>query len=157
MSTKNRFFPLALLAGLLAAPAALADRDHDRDDDDRRRDRRHRSEVHVHNHGCDHGPGPMPGARRGYGRYELQPVSVWVPGYREEVWVPEVCSYHPRRHRTRCEGGYYDRRWVDGHYEERQQWVWVSAPHPHHAPASYPVPPPPPASPGWSVRVGVHM
>ena len=72
---------------------------------------------------------PAPPLHR-HGRYEMRTVQTWVPGYSERVWVPEDCRYHPRRNRTRCRGGYYSEQWVEGHYEQRPEWVWVAPPAP---------------------------
>jgi hypothetical protein len=147
MNATRRLFSFALLTSCLVAPTALA---RDRDDDRRERREYHERREHRHHEGCYHGPGERPAPRRANGRYELQTVSVWVPGYHEEVWVPEVCKSKPHRNVARCRGGYYDRQWVEGHYAQRQQWVWVAAP----APVVYP---PPPPRPGWNVRVSASF
>lgn len=81
-------------------------------------------QVHVHTGACRHGPQPTPPQQQ-QGRYELRTVQQWVPGRYEQVWVPEQCHYKPRRGVTKCRGGYYDQRWVEGHYENVEQWVWV--------------------------------
>lgn len=103
--------------------------------DDRRDDRNHGGgngyvEVHVHGASCHHGPAPRP-PPQARGRYELQTVNRYVDGRYERVWVPEVCKerHHRRGHVTKCKGGYYDQRWVPGHYEPVQEWVWVSYGH----------------------------
>jgi hypothetical protein len=69
-------------------------------------------------------PQPAP-PRNQQGRYELKLVQQWVAGRYEQVWVPEQCSYKPYRRAQQCRPGYYDRRWVAGHYETVEQWVWV--------------------------------
>lgn len=78
-----------------------------------------------------------PGHRRRGGRYEQRPVQRWVEGRYQQVWVPEQCTTYSRgqggwkhngwRHggRTVCRPGYYDQRWVPGHYQTVMQWVWV--------------------------------
>jgi hypothetical protein len=70
------------------------------------------------------------------GRYELRPVSRFVPGFEERVWVPEQCfekRKHHHRRRIDCRGGYYETRVSPGHYEQVQEWVWVAYP-PRRAP-----------------------
>jgi hypothetical protein len=74
-----------------------------------------------------HRPQPAPPAHQ-QGRYELQSVKTWVPGYTEKVWVRRECQPLPRHRGERCEGGYYQQRQVPGHYETVQEWVWVPAP-----------------------------
>jgi hypothetical protein len=54
-------------------------------------------------------------------------VNKWVPGRYEQVWVEQNCKYKPRRNVTKCYGGYYDQRWVEGYYQTVQEWVWVPA------------------------------
>jgi hypothetical protein len=100
-------------------------------------------QVHVHTGACRHGPRPTPPQHQ-QGRYELRTVQQWVAGRYEQVWVPEQCHYKPRRGVTKCRGGYYDQRWVDGHYQNVEQWVWVpsrwhrnSGPEWNSSPASY--------------------
>ncbi|MBF5046095.1 hypothetical protein FGE12_27015 [Aggregicoccus sp. 17bor-14] len=138
---------LTLLVGtvLFGAGAALAD-DHgasrggDRDEgrrewrdrrDDRRDDRRGPGaviNVRVGGGVVYHRP-PEP-APRPDGRYELRTTQRWVSGYEERVWVPEVCTTEQHHHmrRTTCRDGYYDTRYVDGHYEPAEEWVWVPYP-----------------------------
>ncbi|WP_240360155.1 hypothetical protein [Pyxidicoccus caerfyrddinensis] len=111
------------------------DRRNDRHDDrrdNRYDDRNHGGgngyvEVHVHGSACHHGPAPMP-PPQARGRYELQTVNRYVDGRNDRVWVPEVCKerYTRRGHVTKCTGGFYENRWVPGHYEAVQEWVWVS-------------------------------
>lgn len=90
-----------------------------------------------------HGPQPTP-PRNQQGRYELRTVRQWVPGRYEQVWVPQRCNYKPRRGVTKCRDGHYDQRWVEGHYQNVEQWVWVpsrwhrnSGPEWSTSPASY--------------------
>jgi hypothetical protein len=80
--------------------------------------------VHVHTSRCNHTPQPAPPQNQ-HGRYELKLVQKWVPGYYQQVWVPEDCKYHPRRNVKKCRGGYYEQQWVPGRYETVEQWVWV--------------------------------
>lgn len=100
-------------------------------------------QVHVHSGACRHGPQPTPPQNQN-GRYELRLVQQWVPGRYEQVWVPEQCNYKPRRGVKKCRAGYYDQRWVEGHYETAEQWVWVPSRRHHRSsgpewstPASY--------------------
>jgi len=100
-------------------------------------------QVHVHTGACRHGPQPTPPQHQ-QGRYELRTVQQWVPGRYEQVWVPQQCNYKPRRGVTKCRGGYYDQRWVEGRYQAVEQWVWVpsrwhrnSGPEWQSSPASY--------------------
>ena len=79
---------------------------------------------HVHSSDCRHGTQPAPPQNQ-QGRYELRQVQQWVPGRYEQVWVPQDCRYKPRWGTTKCRGGYYDQRWVEGHYQVAEQWVWV--------------------------------
>lgn len=82
--------------------------------------------LHVHFPGCEHQatPGGVPSTP---GRYELQTVERWVPGYYTSNWIPGVC--HTSRHGRlkHCRSGRYERRWVPGHVEASQEWVWVPA------------------------------
>jgi hypothetical protein len=87
---------------------------------------------------------PPPAPRNQQGRYELRTVQQWVPGRYEQVWVPQQCNYKPRWGTTKCRGGYYDQRWVEGRYQNVEQWVWVpsrwhrsSGPEWNSSPASY--------------------
>ncbi|PTL83081.1 hypothetical protein [Vitiosangium sp. GDMCC 1.1324] len=135
MALQHGIFTLALSALLLAPVAAKAD--------DLRWGGRHdaspvgvdvRGGQYTHNGGRYHPAPTPPPARpsrgRGQdGRYEFQTVQKWVPGHYEQVWVEQNCRYKPRRHETRCSGGYYDQRWVEGYYQPVQEWVWVPAPH----------------------------
>lgn len=135
MALQHGLFTLALSALLLAPAAAKAD--------DLRWGGRHdaspvggdfRPGQHIHTGGCYHPAPTPPPARpsrgpREDGRYELQTVQKWVPGHYEQVWVEQTCRYKPHRHETRCRGGYYDQRWVEGYYQPVQEWVWVPAPH----------------------------
>ena len=120
---------LVLVGAALLSPfaARAGDDDHRRHAGWEKRERR--VEVHVHAPGCGHHgpPAPPPGRASAAGRYELQPVQRWVPGYHEKVWVPEVCQEKRRPHRRKlvCEGGYYQERWVEGRHETVQEWVWV--------------------------------
>jgi hypothetical protein len=98
--------------------------DRERDDRERRHHRPGRVEVHVHSGNCYHAPQPPPPQYQ-QGRYELKLVQKWVPGYYQQVWVPEECKYKPRRHVTKCRGGYYDQQWVPGRYETVEEWVWI--------------------------------
>lgn len=88
-----------------------------------------RIEVSTHKH---YAPPPPPPHRPSPGRYELKTVQKWVPGFYRQVWVAEHNHHahrgHPHRHDKNCNGGYYTRQWVEGHYETAQQWVWVPAP-----------------------------
>ncbi len=113
------------------------------DNDDSRRYGRAPIQVHVHTGACRHGEQPRPPQNQ-QGRYELKIVQQWVPGRYEQVWVPEQCHYKPRRGVTKCRGGYYEQRWVEGRYENVEQWVWVPSRWQHRAsgpewaaPASY--------------------
>jgi hypothetical protein len=84
-----------------------------------------------------HGPRPTP-PRNQQGSYELRNVQQWVAGRYEQVWVPQDCRSHGRSGRSKCTGGYYDQRWVEGHYETVQQWVWVPSRGQHQAsPVTY--------------------
>ena len=73
-----------------------------------------------------HTPQP-PAPQHQHGRYELKYVQQWVPGRYDQVWVPQDCNYRPRWGSQNCTGGYYNKQWVDGHYETVEQWVWVRA------------------------------
>ena len=117
MDFKKTLLPVALLA-TLAPLAAFAD--HDRDFD---RDRpsyeegreRYRSEGAWRNDG-------------NAGRYEVRTVQQWVPGRYEQIWVGQQCWTHPSRWRgevVRCRPGFYDNRWMPGHYQMVQTQVWV--------------------------------
>lgn len=99
------------------------DQNHRYDDDEYNRQYGH-GQGHVHGSQCNHGPQPTPPRNR-HGRYELQQVQKFVPGRYEQVWVPQECRYKPRRGVTKCRGGFYEQRWVPGHYETVEQWVWV--------------------------------
>lgn len=121
---------------LFGAGAASADdwaeqRRGEHRDDDRRDGRPSLVSVHVHGPGCHHGPAPAP---RPDGRYELRTTQRWVSGYQDRVWVPEVCRTKEKRHmrKTVCRGGYYETRYVEGHYEPVEEWVWVANPPRHH-------------------------
>jgi hypothetical protein len=85
-------------------------------------------DSHVHGHDCRHDAPPPPVARGRYqqGRYELRSVPRWVEGRFDRIWVPQTCHQN-RWGRTKCRGGYYDSRWVPGHYQHAQEWVWVPA------------------------------
>jgi hypothetical protein len=89
-------------------------------------DREYGRPVYGHTHGsdCYHGAQPV-APQNQQGRYELRLVQQWVPGRYEQVWVPQDCRYKPRWGTTKCRGGYYDQRWVEGHYQTAEQWVWV--------------------------------
>ena len=138
MKLQTGILSLLLGAVLFSAGAASADDRRDGRRDDHRRDGRPPLiSVHVHGAGCHHDPEPV--SRPG-GRYELRTVQNWVPGHHERVWVPEQCETRYKRHsrRTVCRDGYYDERWVEGYYQQADQWVWVPAPerpHRHHGPA----------------------
>jgi hypothetical protein len=110
-----------------------SERRDDRRDDDRRGGSPSLISVHVHGPSCHHAPAPAP---RPDGRYELRTTQRWVSGYQDRVWVPEVCHTKEKRHsrKTVCRGGYYDTRYVEGHYEPVEEWVWVANPprHEHH-------------------------
>lgn len=124
MNTKPALLSLVLGAALLVPAAARADDDRD---EWRRRDAR--VSVHVHTRDCNDAPRPPAGdPQYASGHYELRTVNQWVPGYSERVWVEGSCRTKHKRHGsvTRCRDGYYDERWVDGHYEQRQDWVWVA-------------------------------
>lgn len=87
-------------------------------------------QLHVHNSDCHHGnlpPAPPSGVPQASGRYELQTVSNWLPGYYEQVRVPGQCFTNQQRHhgKTVCTSDRYENRWVEGRYEQVQQWVWV--------------------------------
>ena len=103
--------------------------------------------IHIHTSNCRHTPEPV--ARpQDQGRYELQTVKRWVPGYEERVWVAEQCTttteYKNKKNNgkgkkkghskqttkttTVCEPGHYETRQVAGYYVNEEQWVWVSAP-----------------------------
>jgi hypothetical protein len=137
LQLQHGLFTLALSVLLLAPVAARAD--------DSRWGGQHEAtpvgqdshaEQHFHTGGCYH-PAPTPPPAqpprsewpRQSGRYELQTVNKWVPGRYEQVWVEQSCKYKPRRNVTKCHGGYYDQRWVDGYYQTVQEWVWVPARH----------------------------
>lgn len=66
-----------------------------------------------------------PAPRNQQGRYELKRVQQFIPGRYEQVWVKQECRFI-RRGDT-CPAGYYDQKWVPGHYETVEQWVWVPA------------------------------
>jgi hypothetical protein len=102
--------------------------DRDRDERERHYQRPGRIEVHVHTAYCNHTPQPPPPQYQ-QGRYELRYEQQWVPGYYQQVWVPEECKYKPRRGMTKCRGGYYDQQWVPGRYETVEKWVWVPSHH----------------------------
>ena len=132
MNLKSGILSLLFGAVLFSAGAANAgDRRDHRRDDDRRGGRPSLISVHVHGPGCHHAPEPV--SRPG-GRYELRTVQNWVPGHHERVWVPEVCHTKHRKHsrKTVCRDGYYDERWVEGYYQQAEEWVWVPAPQPPH-------------------------
>lgn len=94
--------------------------------------------VHVHGSGCHHDddlpPAPPSGVPQQSGRYELRAVSQWVPGYYEQVFVPGQCYTKQKKWRTRtvCTEGHYEDRWVEGRYEQTQQWVWVEDARPQY-------------------------
>jgi hypothetical protein len=128
MTLQNGLFTLALSALLLAPAAARAD--------DFRGGQHDASPVGTsvrYGHtGGDYRPAPPPPPQpprsrgpRDSGRYELRTVQKWVPGHYEKVWVEETCKYKPRRDRVKCEGGYYEQRWVEGYNQSVQEWVWV--------------------------------
>lgn len=94
--------------------------DHDRYSDGRYDNR---SDNRYGNDNRDYRRSPPPPQNQ-QGRYELRNVQQWVQGRYEQVWVPQDCR-NGRWGRTKCTGGYYDQRWVEGHYETAQQWVWV--------------------------------
>lgn len=132
MALQHGIFTLALSAMLLAPVAAKAD-------DLRWGGPHDASPVGTGQHGHPGGgyhPAPTPppaqppppsrGPRQ-QGRYELQTIQKWVPGHYEQVWVERDCKYKPRQHETRCKGGYYDQRWVEGYYQPVREWVWVPA------------------------------
>jgi hypothetical protein len=102
--------------------------DRDRDESERRRHRPGRIEVHVHNGYCNHSPQPPPPQYQ-QGRYELRQEHQWVPGYYQQVWVPEDCRYKGRRGAVKCKGGHYEQQWVPGRYETVEKWVWVPGHH----------------------------
>src|SRR5262245_13967881 len=73
---------------------------------------------------------PVYPARRPGGRYERGASQQWAEGRYQQVWVPQQCyttRWNHGRHGSRevCRPGYYDQRWVPGHYETVNQWVWV--------------------------------
>lgn len=156
MWLKRTLTTLSLTAALAVPAVALADDDrgqwqntgreqrwHDDDRDERYDDddRYARGvEVHVHTHRCSHGPVPA-GQPTREGRYELRTVQRWVPGYYEDVYVPERCKTRENHHRrvTKCHKGGYEKRWVEGRYEDVQQWVWVPAYHREHRHRASPV------------------
>jgi hypothetical protein len=75
-------------------------------------------------------PPPPQNVPQQTGRYELQTVSNYIPGRYEQVMVPGQCftEYRGRHHRharTVCTPDRYENRWVEGRYEQVQQWVWV--------------------------------
>ena len=39
--------------------------------------------------------------------------------------MPQDCRYRPRWGTTQCTEGHYDQQWVEGHYQQVEQWVWV--------------------------------
>lgn len=87
-------------------------------------------ELHAHSQACRHGqlpPAPPSGIPQQTGRYELQTVQNWVPGYYEQVRIPGQCFTQYKRHHTKtvCSQDRYESRWVEGRYEQVQQWVWV--------------------------------
>lgn len=143
-STLSKLF----LAAVLAVPfTASADHDEDDYDDDDRR----RAPAHVHGGACRHEhrvDAPPPPPRR-EGRYELRTVQHWVEGRYERVWVPEVCK-HKRNGRVKCQRGFYEQRYLPGHYATVEQWVWVAAPV-----RRYGLPPPPPRP--VRAHIGVHF
>lgn len=132
MALQHGIFTLALSALLLAPVAAKAD--------DFRSGGQHDASPVADNLRAGHRPSPggayHPAPRplpqpprsswpRQEGRYELETVRKWVPGHYERVWVERDCRYKPRRGETKCKGGYYDERWVEGYYQSTQEWVWV--------------------------------
>lgn len=132
MNLKNAVISVAMMLSLAPA-AAFAD--------------------HVHSLSCDHDSQyrPMPQTYQQNGRYELRTVQKWVDGYWTQVQVPQQCVTRGRWHqRTKCWGGGYERRWVDGHYENAQEWVWVPNVNPGPIPYPYnraPLPPSPSQQP----------
>jgi hypothetical protein len=133
MMLRNGLFTLALSALFLAPVAARADDSWGRHDASPVGQQSHGGQ-HLHTGGCYHPAPPPPPAQpprsdrpRHSGRYELQTVQRFVPGHYEQVWVERECRYRPRRNVTKCEGGYYEERWVEGYYQQVQEWVWVPA------------------------------
>lgn len=122
MDLKRSLISIALSAAMFVPAAASAGDRFGRYDGD-----------HHHSNSCGHVPAPPPGSSQGDGRYEIRTVSRWVEGRYVREWVPEQCvtrEKHNRRHRrvkTVCTPGYYTDRWIDGHYENVEQWVWVPA------------------------------
>ncbi len=144
--------PQSTLIGLVIAiglspVAALAEHERGSDDDDRRP----AVEVHVHDSSCHH-PGAPQGQPSREGRYELRTVQKWVPGFHEQVWVPQHCKHRGRgHHRVKCVGGYYQQQWRPGYHQTVQDWVWVPSPRSPWRHSGYSLPPPPP-QPSWSAR-----
>jgi hypothetical protein len=138
LQLQHGLFTLALSALLLAPAAARAQDGRWGGQHDASPVGDSRAEQHIHGGGCYH-PAPTPPPAqpprsqwpRQQGRYELQTVQRWVEGRYEQVWVEQTCKYKPRRNRTKCEGGYYEQRWVPGYYQTVQEWVWVPARHGH--------------------------
>lgn len=126
MDLKRSLISIALSAAMFAPAAALADDRYDRSD-------RYDRNEHHHSNSCGHMPAPPPGSSQGDGRYEIRTVSQWVEGRYVREWVPEQCVTKEKRHgwrhrvKTVCSPGYYTDRWIDGHYENVEQWVWVPA------------------------------
>lgn len=86
---------------------------------------------------------PPPPPPRSSGRYELQTVERWIPGYTERVWVAEQCTTIETRKRsgkgkgrgnkkirteTTCTPGHYADRVIPGRYVQEEQWAWVDRP-----------------------------
>jgi hypothetical protein len=83
-------------------------------------------QMHVHSSSCHHDDAPPPPVQR-TGRYELQTSSQWVPGRYEQVVIPGQCFTKHKRHHTKtvCSQDRYENRWVEGYYQQVEQWVWV--------------------------------
>ncbi|MBX5481098.1 MAG: hypothetical protein IRZ16_04500 [Myxococcaceae bacterium] len=119
MDLKRKILGVAMAAAMFVPAAAFA----------------HDWGVHHHSASCTHGP--MPAARPG-GHYEVRTVQTWVDGRWVQDYVPERCvtrhkGRHGRRTVTSCTPAHYMKRWVDGHYENREEWVFVPDPVPSRA------------------------
>jgi hypothetical protein len=84
------------------------------------------TQQYAYNHNGSSRRSPQPQApRNSQGRYELKRVQQFIPGHYEQAWVKQECRFI--RSGDTCPAGYYEQRWVPGHYETVEQWVWVPA------------------------------
>lgn len=151
MALKNRILGLTAAVLVLAPAAAFAD-DRIRYDVNGRYDGAGIDfGIHIHTSACRHDaqpPAPRPQPQPA-GRYELQTVQRWEPGYTERVYVAEECTtVEKHKHKkkkgkgkgwgnhkheyktvttTTCTPAHYVDRVSEGRYVNEQQWVWVPA------------------------------